>query len=58
MLDQAEDLLLSDAPVIPIYSPVSYHLVKPYIGGLNISKLDSTLDKYIYIENKEKQYNA
>lgn len=49
ILQKAEDILLNDAPVVPIYTPTSYHLVKPYVGGLNINRFDVTKDQYIYI---------
>ncbi|MES2682938.1 MAG: peptide ABC transporter substrate-binding protein [Pseudomonadota bacterium] len=33
LLEQAERLLLTDWPVLPIYTYVSKHLVKPWVGG-------------------------
>lgn len=49
LLHQAEQLLLNDAPMIPIYAPHAYHLVKPYVNGLNFNSHDVTKDQYIYI---------
>lgn len=49
LLMTAENMLLEDAPIIPIYSPVSYHLVKPNIGGIHINMFDLVKDQYIYI---------
>jgi oligopeptide transport system substrate-binding protein len=49
LLKQAEDILLEEAPIVPIYTPEAYHLVKPYIGGFNVDNRDRTYDKYIYI---------
>lgn len=36
---QAEQIILADVPVIPIYHDVSYTLVKPYVRGLNITPM-------------------
>ncbi|HZP12840.1 MAG TPA: peptide ABC transporter substrate-binding protein [Nevskiaceae bacterium] len=40
LLQQAETLLLDDAPLTPIYFNVSSHLVKPYVGGWKDNVLD------------------
>ena len=33
MYNQAENLIMADAPVIPLYADVRYQLVKPYVKG-------------------------
>ncbi|WP_129631797.1 peptide ABC transporter substrate-binding protein [Candidatus Oscillochloris fontis] len=36
---QVEQIILADAPVIPIYHDVAYTLVKPYVRGLEITPM-------------------
>jgi len=50
ILLHAEEILLEDAPIIPLYTYVSRHLVKPSIGGFATNLLDRTYDRYIYIK--------
>jgi oligopeptide transport system substrate-binding protein len=40
LLGQAEDLLIADAPVLPIFFYRSKHLVKPYVQGWQDNVLD------------------
>lgn len=49
LLLAAENILIDDSPIIPIYRPVSYHLVKPNIGGIQVNMFDLVKDQYIYI---------
>ncbi len=37
---QAEALIMADAPVIPLYHQVEYLLVKPYVKGLHLTPMD------------------
>lgn len=50
LLQEAERVMLEDYPVIPLYFPVSKHLVKPYVQGYlpNIMNRDQT--RYYRIE--------
>lgn len=50
LLLEAENILLDDVPVIPIYSPQSYHLIKSYVGGIFVNIFDVTLSRYVYIK--------
>ena len=53
LLNQAEQILLEEVPVVPIYTPEVYHLVKPYIKGFNVDNRDRTFDRYISKEGLE-----
>ena len=50
MLQQAEALLLSDTPVIPLYQYVSRHLVKPRVGGFVDNLRDTHLSRYLFVQ--------
>ncbi len=47
LLNRAETILLSELPIIPIYSAVTYFLAKPYIEGWESNKLDRHPVKYV-----------
>jgi oligopeptide transport system substrate-binding protein len=47
-LRRAEALLLGDYPIIPIYFYGTAHLVKPYLGGAQISLLNHTYSKHLF----------
>ncbi|WP_456407709.1 peptide ABC transporter substrate-binding protein [Thiolapillus sp.] len=49
IMRQAEALVLRDHPVMPIYSYVSSHLVKPWVGNYVANVLDHHYTKDIYI---------
>lgn len=49
ILHQAEALALRDHPVMPIYSYVSSHLVKPWVGNFTPNVLDHHYSKNLYI---------
>lgn len=49
LLHQSEALLLDDLPVLPIYSYVSKHLIKPWVGGYVPNVLDHNYTKDLYI---------
>ena len=48
-LRRAEQILLDDQPIIPIYSYVSKHLIKPYVGNYKPNVLDHNYTKDLYI---------
>jgi ABC-type transport system substrate-binding protein len=39
LYQEAEQRILEDAPLIPIYHDVQYTLVKPYVRGLHITPM-------------------
>ncbi len=49
ILRQAEQILLDDQPIMPIYSYVSKHLIKPYVGNYVPNVLDHNYTKDLYI---------
>lgn len=49
LMQQAERILLDDAPLIPIYFYVSKHLVKPWVGGFVPNIMDHIYTKDLYI---------
>lgn len=52
LLAKAEDLLLDDCMVIPIYHPISLHVVNPEaIGGWIPNAMDLHPFKYLYIKD-------
>ncbi|MGB5224311.1 MAG: peptide ABC transporter substrate-binding protein [Arenicellales bacterium] len=50
LIQQAEQLLLEDQVIIPIYHYVSRHLVKPYIKGYQANPLDHHYSRDMYRE--------
>ncbi len=52
-LAKAEQLLLDEVPVIPLYTYVTRHLIKPNVGGYAANILDITYDRYIYIKKTQ-----
>jgi oligopeptide transport system substrate-binding protein len=49
MYADAEQMALSDAPLLPVYHDISYYLLKPYVKGLEITQqgIWSLKDAYI-----------
>jgi oligopeptide transport system substrate-binding protein len=48
LLQRAEDVLLNDYPIIPVYFYSARRLVKPYLGGAEITPLNHTYSKHLY----------
>ncbi len=48
LLRKAEEVLLNDYPIIPIYFKTARRLVKPYIGGARIAPMNRTYTKNLY----------
>jgi ABC-type oligopeptide transport system substrate-binding subunit len=48
LLRQAEQVLLSDYPIVPIYFSRGRRLVKPYVGGAHITPMHRTYTKNLY----------
>jgi oligopeptide transport system substrate-binding protein len=55
LVREAEELLLDDQVVIPIYHYVSRHLVKPDIGGYQANPLDHHYSRYLYRKAPSRQ---
>ena len=49
LLQQAERLMLNDAPLMPIYFYVSKHLIRPEVHGWHDNVLDIHLSRYLSI---------
>ncbi len=47
-LRESEEVLLNDYPIIPIYFYTAARLVKPYVGGAQISALRRTYSKHLF----------
>lgn len=48
LLQRAEGILLNDYPIIPVYFYVAKRLVKPYLGGAEITPMNRTYSKHLY----------
>jgi ABC-type oligopeptide transport system substrate-binding subunit len=48
---KSERVLLSDYPIIPIYYYRARRLVKPYVGGAEITPLNHTYSKQLFWKN-------
>lgn len=49
LLEQAEQVLLEDLPIIPLYFYVSRHLVKPYVTGWQPNVMDHHYSRYFQV---------
>lgn len=50
VLEQAESLMLSEYPVMPIYFYSSKRLIKPYVKGARTNPLNKLYSKYLFIQ--------
>lgn len=48
LLRKSEQVLLKDYPIIPIYFYKARRLIKPYLGGAQITPLNRTYSKHLY----------
>jgi oligopeptide transport system substrate-binding protein len=48
LLQRSEEVLLNDYPIIPVYFYTARRLVKPYLGGAEITPLNHTYSKHLY----------
>ena len=48
VLRKSEEVLLNDYPIIPVYFYTARRLVKPYLGGAEITPLNHTYSKHLY----------
>jgi oligopeptide transport system substrate-binding protein len=58
ILRDAEAILLSDGPVIPIYHYSTTELVKPYVRGLHQTALDTHPLKHVWIDHAWQKRSA
>ena len=54
---QAEQVMLNEMPVIPLYFYVSQHLIKPWVSGLEGNVMDHHYSKYVKILKREARTN-
>jgi oligopeptide transport system substrate-binding protein len=52
LYQQAERILVQDAPVLFMTHSLSYVLVKPYVKGYTLTPIDIPLERYMWLENK------
>ena len=52
-MQQAEQILLEEAPIMPVYFYVSKHLIKPWVGGYVPNIMDHVYTKDLYILKRE-----
>jgi len=48
LLRQSEQVLLADYPIIPVYFYKARRLVKPYLGGAEITPMNRTYSKHLF----------
>jgi len=48
LLQRSEEVLLNDYPIIPVYFYTARRLVKPYLGGAEITPLNHTYSKHLF----------
>ncbi len=52
MYQQAEQMIVDDAPVLFTTHSLSYRLVKPYVKGYVFTPIDVPLERYMWLEGK------
>lgn len=52
MYQQAEQMIVDDAPVLFTTHSLSYMLVKPYVKGFKLTPIDISLERYMWLEGK------
>jgi oligopeptide transport system substrate-binding protein len=52
LYQQAEQMIVDDAPVLFKVHSLSYMLVKPYIKGFVLTPIDVSLERYIWLDGK------
>jgi oligopeptide transport system substrate-binding protein len=51
LYQQAEQIIVQDAPVLFISHDVSYMLVKPYVKGFVLTPIDIPLERYLWLQH-------
>lgn len=54
LLRRSEEVLLNDYPIIPVYFYTARRLVKPYLGGAEITPLNHTYSKHLFWKDVSK----
>jgi len=54
LLRRSEEVLLNDYPIIPVYFYTARRLVKPYLGGAEITPLNHTYSKHLFWKDASK----
>lgn len=52
MYQQAEQMIVDDAPVLFTVHSLSYMLVKPYVKGFVLTPIDLSIERYMWLEGK------
>jgi len=52
MYQQAEQIIVDDAPVLFTIHSLSYQLVKPYVKGYVFTPIDVPIERYMWLEGK------
>lgn len=52
MYQQAEQIIVSDAPVLFTTHSISHQLVKPYVKGYVFTPIDVPIERYMWLEGK------
>ena len=52
MYQQAEQIIVDDAPVLFTTHSLSYQLVKPYVKGYTFTPIDVPIERYMWLEGK------
>jgi ABC-type transport system substrate-binding protein len=52
MYQQAEQIIVEDAPVLFTIHSLSYQLVKPYVKGYAFTPIDVPIERYMWLEGK------
>lgn len=52
MYQQAEQIIVNDAPVLFTIHSLSYRLVKPYVKGYVFTPIDVPIERYMWLEGK------
>ena len=52
LYQQAEQMIVQDAPVLFTVHYLSYELVKPYVKGYVYTPIDIPIERYLYLEGK------
>ncbi len=50
LYQQAEEILVQDAPAIFLHHSISYILVKPYVQGYTLTPIDISFGRYIWLD--------
>jgi ABC-type transport system substrate-binding protein len=51
LYQQAEQMIVQDAPALFISHSVSYMLVKPYVKGFVLTPIDIPLERYLWLQH-------